>query len=353
MSERWNSELTDQGAQFADGRVADFGDPAGELAASVGGGIVCDLSHHGLIEVSGADATTYLQAQFCNDIAALADNSAQWNGWCSPKGRLLATFMAWRNPHGYLLQLPRSLQGAIQKRMQMFVLRSKVTLTDTGAQWVRFGVAGAGAADLIRKRFGAAPTQSMSTATIDDGMIVRISANQFEIVAHEAAAIKLWQEMSRAATPVGATVWDGFGLRAGILTVLPETQDAFVPQMANFELIGGVSFKKGCYPGQEIVARTQYRGILKRRMALVHGEGAVPKPGASVYSQEFGDQAAGMIANTAPMPGGGFDALVVAQIEALRGGTLTLGSLDGERLVVKKLPYAVPELDRESADTTR
>ena len=346
MSERWNSELTDQGAQFADGRVADFGDPAGELAASVGGGIVCDLSHYGLIEVSGADATTYLQAQFCNDIAALADNSAQWNGWCSPKGRLLATFMAWRNPHGYLLQLPRSLQGAIQKRMQMFVLRSKVTLRDASADRVHFGVAGAGSEAMIASVIGAVPVTPMSISTIEAGTVVRLSSERFEIFAREDIAIKWWRELPTVATRAGAPVWDRFGIREGILTVLPDTQDAFVPQMANFELIGGVSFKKGCYPGQEIVARTQYRGILKRRMGLVHGDAAaMPRPGAPVFSHEFGDQAAGMVANVAPAPSGGFDALVVAQIEALKGGTLALGALGDGKLTVVPLPYSVPKFE--------
>ncbi len=352
MSERWITALTDRGARFADGRVADFGDAGGELAAAVNGTIICDLSHDGIIQVSGADAGAYLQAQFCNDVAALAESGAQWNGWCSPKGRLLATFVVWRNADGYLLQLPRALQAAIQKRMQMFVLRSKVTLTDVGTQWIRFGVAGAGAAGLIEKMVGALPAQSMSTATMDDGMIVRVSANRFEVIARDALALNWWQELLRGATPVGAPVWDGFGVRAGILTVLPETQDAFVPQMANFELIGGVSFKKGCYPGQEIVARTQYRGILKRRMGLVHGDGAIPKPGTSVYSTVFGDQAAGAVANVSPAQGGGFDALVVAQIEALKGGTLTLGSLDGEKIGTRLLPYVVPELVGENADST-
>jgi folate-binding protein YgfZ len=352
MSERWIAALTDRGARFADGRVADYGDAASELAAA-DGTIICDLSHDGLIQVGGTDAAAYLQAQFCNDVAALVEDGAQWNGWCSPKGRMLATFLVWRSADGYLLQLPRALQAAIQKRMQMFVLRSKVTLTDVSAQWIRFGVAGARAAGLIEKMVGTLPAQSMSTSIFDDGMIVRISANRFEVVARDAVALNWWQELSRNATPAGASVWDGFGVSAGILTVLPETQDAFVPQMANFELIGGVSFKKGCYPGQEIVARTQYRGILKRRMGLVHGEGAVmPMPGASVYSPVFGDQAAGVVANVSPALGGGFDALVVAQIEALKGGTLTLGSLDGENLGTRLLPYVVPELVRENADST-
>lgn len=344
MSERWISELTDQGARFADGRIADFGDPTRESSAINSRAVLCDLSHDGLILVSGDDAASYLQAQFCNDVLTLADGVAQWNGWCSPKGRLLATFLVWKGKQGYFLQLPRSLQPVIQKRMQMFVLRSKVTLSDESANWVRFGIAGADAEAMARAITGQVPESSMRTLHVDGGRIVRLSANRFEIIASADNAIAWWRELSRQAMRVGASVWDDLKIREGILTVLPSTQDQFVPQMANFELVGGVSFKKGCYPGQEIVARTQYRGILKRRMAWVHSTTAVPKPGDSVYSQEFADQAAGMIANAAPAPGGGFDALVVAQIEAIKGGSLALGALDGPKLVVKPLPYLVPEL---------
>ena len=345
MSDRWISELTDQGARFADGRVADFGNPAVELSAVSGGNIICDLSHDGLILVSGEDAAAYLQAQFCNDVLSLADGIAQWNGWCSPKGRLLATFLVWRGKQGYFLRLPRTLQATIQKRMQMFVLRSKVTLSDESANWVRFGIAGADAESMIKAIAGQVPEVPMGTLHVGAGRIVCLSANRFEIVAGVDDALAWWRELSRQSTRVGAPIWDGLSIREGILTVLPNTQDLFVPQMANFELIGGVSFKKGCYPGQEIVARTQYRGILKRRMAWVHATAALaPNPGDSVYSQEFADQAAGTIANAAPAAGGGFDALVVAQIGALKGGSLALGSLDGPQLTVQPLPYVVPEL---------
>ncbi len=345
MSDRWISGLTDQGARFADGRVADYGDPVAELAASASQTIICDLSHDGLILVSGDDAAAYLQAQLCNDVLALDEGMVQWNGWCSPKGRLLATFLVWKGRQGYMLQLPRSLLAAVQKRMQMFVLRSKVTLADESAQWVRFGVAGPQAGSLIHAVTGQVPEDAMRTLHDDGGRIVRLSANRFELVAGVDDAIVWWHELSRRATAVGAPIWDGLQIREGILTVVPGTQDLFVPQMANFELIGGVSFKKGCYPGQEIVARTQYRGILKRRMAWIHGEAAdVPKPGDPVYSQEFAEQAAGTIASAAAAPGGGFDALVVGQIEALKGGTLALQSPDGPRLTVLPLPYAVPEL---------
>jgi folate-binding protein YgfZ len=130
-------------------------------------------------------------------------------------------------------------------------------------------------------------------------------------------------------------------IQAGIPTIGAATQEAFVPQMANFDLVGGVSFKKGCYPGQEIVARTQYRGILKRRMALAHlGGEARPLPGQNVYSAAFGDQSAGTIVNVASAPGGGFDLLVVAQLESLADGDLRWNAPDGPPLQVRSRPHA-------------
>ena len=127
-------------------------------------------------------------------------------------------------------------------------------------------------------------------------------------------------------------------IREGVVQVVPGTQEAFVPQMANYELVGGVSFKKGCYPGQEIVARTQYRGILKKRAVRVRS--AAPLlPGDSVYSEAFGDQSAGTVANVAPSPDGGFEALVVAQLEAIEKKSLRHGSPAGPTLDIQPLPY--------------
>ncbi|MBL8522686.1 MAG: folate-binding protein YgfZ [Betaproteobacteria bacterium] len=344
MSERWISELTDQGARFADGRIAGFGDSPAELAAVDTQPVICDLSHDGLILVSGEDAAAFLHAQLCNDVQALSEGQAHWNGWCSPKGRLLATFLLWRGRQGYFLQLPRTLQAAIQKRLQMFVLRSKVTLADVSGDWVRFGIGGHDADALLTEVLGEVPAMPMATVHTQDGRLIRMSPQRFEFVAAADDALKLWRQLTPRAKPVGAPVWDALAIRDGVLTVVPATQDAFVPQMANFELIGGLSFKKGCYPGQEIVARTQYRGILKRRLARVHIDAPTVNVGDSLFSAEFGDQAAGTVAAAAPSSKCGFDALVVAQIEGLKTNSLRLGALDGPAAAIQPLPYAVPEI---------
>lgn len=344
MSEHWISELTRQGAQFSDGRITAFADgsDAGFVALR-DNAVLCDLSHLGLTLATGEEAAKFLHGQFCNDVLALSDGGVQWNGWCSPKGRLLVTFLAWSGRQGIYLLLPRSLQPTIQKRLQMFVLRAKVALSDESNRWIRFGVAGPQAEALLRSAVGAVPIDAMSTLHVEAGRIIKLSATRFIVVASAENAINLWNKLADKATRVGASLWDWMSIQQGIITVLPETQDAFVPQMANFELIGGVSFKKGCYPGQEIVARTQYRGILKRRMVLAHLTSAIaPSAGDKLFCEAFGDQAAGEIANVAPAPEGGFDMLIVAQIAAIKDGAMKYAALSGPSVTIRQLPYDLP-----------
>ncbi len=270
---------------------------------------VCDLSpSNALLRLSGDDATAFLHSQFTNDVKALPVGGAQWNGWCTPKGRLLATFVLARDAEAYLLMLPTAFAEAIAKRLRLYVLRSKVKIEDICAAMPRFG---------------------LWDGTIPPG--------SFRLGERRAIAF--------GATPEGTAAaldeWSLSLIRDGIVQVVPGTQEEFVPQMANYELVGGVSFKKGCYPGQEIVARTQYRGILKKRAVRVRSASRIA-PGDSVYSEAFGDQSAGTVANVAPSPEGGFEALVVAQLEAIGRRDLRHGSLAGPGLDIQPLPYAFP-----------
>jgi tRNA-modifying protein YgfZ len=345
MNPLWIDLLQNHGATFVDGHIANFGDARAELQSLNTQTIMCDLSHEGLLLVSGDDAAAFLHGQLSNDVLALAYGDAQITSWCSPKGRMLVTPLLWKGKQGYFMQMPRSLQPAIQKRLQMFVLRSKVKLEDLSAEWVKIGVAGVNSDALeanIHAVFGAVPVQAMSSIHADLGRVIRLSKTRFEIIASAENAIEIWKKLTSNVARVGAGVWDLQTIRDGVVQVLAETQDQFVPQAANFELIGGVNFKKGCYPGQEIVARTQYRGILKRRLVRVHSDATnLPKPGESIYAPEFGEQAAGHIANVAFAPEGGFDALVVAQIESIKADSLRLTNLEGALLKVQSLPYEV------------
>jgi len=289
-----------------------------------------DLSHNALVAVTGDDARPFLQGQFTSDVEALGVGDAQWSGWCTAKGRLVATFLVLRRANGFLLMLPAEIAAAFAKRLSMFVLRSKVKIADASGELARFGIAGEGAASLVRARWGGVPAP-MKSLERDGATCVAIDEERF--VAFGAAALA-------AGFPRGTQdQWEWALIQAGVPVVLAATQEAFVPQMANLELVGGVSFKKGCYPGQEIVARTQYRGILKRRMALAHvGAGERPQPGQNVYSAAFGEQSAGTIVNAAPSPAGGYDALVVAQVESLERGDLRWKSPDGPAMEIRRAP---------------
>jgi folate-binding protein YgfZ len=175
----------------------------------------------------------------------------------------------------------------------------------------------------------------------DGEWCVRLDDTRFVIVAPLPRAQSVWDALSENAVKAGATAWEATSIRAGIPTVLAATQEAFVPQMVNLELLGGVSFKKGCYPGQEIVARTQYRGKLKRRMVRVRGGGSAPSPGSDIFSPEFGEQPAGTVVSAVAAPDGGFEALVVAQLEAIEQNSLRAQSASGPPLPIEPLPYPI------------
>ena len=311
-----------------------------EARAARDGSVVAELSHNALLSITGDDATAFLHAQFTNDVEALKPGSAQWNGWCSPKGRLLATFLlVKRAADGYLLMLPSEIAPAVAKRLAMFVLRSKVKIADVSSEYARFGLAETGDSPRSHGMKSGTVPGFMQVEDHEGGIRVALDEARSVIFAPAATAQRTREELTARASPVSTDAWDWTLIRAGIPTIVAATQDAFVPQMANFELVGGVSFKKGCYPGQEIVARTQYRGGLKRRMALAHvASDKRPAPGQSLYSGAFGDQAAGTVVNAAPAPDGGWDLLAVAQLESLRTADLHLDSPTGPALEIRSYP---------------
>jgi len=345
MSESWTNSLLKMGAHFNAGRVTGYASDEPD-DWSIGSRGICDLSHYGLIRVSGEDAGRFLQAQLTNDVLALDVGAAQLNGWCSPKGRLLAVFTLWRSSDAYYLMLPRLLQAGIQKRLGMFVLRAKVAIEDVSTFAVRFGLISGSSTeltDVLPNDPSPAPGTAHTTAT---GTVVRLSPTRTIVVVDPLAAEQTWDDLASQRSRLTANAWDLASIRDGVIEVLPETQDAYVPQMANFELAGGVSFKKGCYPGQEIVARTQYRGILKRRMVRVRIASETPLlPGTQVYSPLFPGQAAGTIATSARSAADTVEALVVAQLEAISNNSLFVDqsfSTAGQ-LAVLSLPYRLPD----------
>jgi len=340
--ESWKNFLQSQGAVIENATVLHYGDPFAERAASVNGTIVADLSQLGVIAFHGDETVPFLQGQLTNDLRSLHADSAQWNGYCSPKGRLLGNFLVWRQGADYCLQLSGDILPGLLKRLSMFILRAKVQGRDASDETVRLVVAGTQALASVTAAMGAVPQSSMHSVATAAGQVIRVGDDKFVLSIAPERAPAVWQMLRQSATPVGAPVWDWLRLNAGIPMIVAATQEQFVPQMVNLEVIGGVSFQKGCYPGQEIVARSQYLGKLKRRMFLAHVDGEAA-PGDNLYSADIEGQATGTVVNAAPAPTGGYDVLAVAQVESASTQTLHLKAADGAALILKPLPYALPE----------
>jgi len=342
MNPSWSDYLAAHGASFDRGGVASFGAPAAELVAARDAAVVCDLSALSVLRIAGPDAAGFLQGQFTDDVAALGPGEAQYGAWCSPKGRMLANFLIRRSGESiFELLLPESLSEAIAKRLRMFVLRSRVTVSDASSESVRLGIGGPDAGDAVRRALGAAPAVG-AVASFDDRLVAALPGPRYVITVAPDAAGACWERLASVCRTAGFAAWQWLTIRAGVPVITAPTSDLFVPQAANWDALGGISFQKGCYAGQEIVARTQYLGRLKERLALAHLDGAPPAAGERLYSATFGEQACGTIVNAAASPDGGSDVLAVLQLAAAESGDVHLAASGGASLRLAALPYEVP-----------
>lgn len=343
MNREWQIFLAAQGARIQDGVASHFGDAAGERLAARDGTVLCDLGQFGALRVCGDDAESFLQNLLSNDIREVSATRAQLSSLNSAKGRMLATMLIWRQGDGYLLQLPRALCEPIRKKLSMHVLRAKVMISDASDENVMLGLSGVDAQEILHTAFAALPQSDLGCIATEQGSVIKTGKTRWQINASPHQAQTLWAEMQRKARPAGSGCWDWLSIRSGIPVILPQTQEQFVAQMANFDLLNGVNFKKGCYPGQEIVARTQYLGKLKRRMYLAHIDSTdPPQPGDELYSPDMAGQASGMLVNTAPAPVDGYDVLAVLQTTSRETQTVHWKSLQGAPLQFLPLPYPLP-----------
>jgi folate-binding protein YgfZ len=330
----WNEFLAQQGARDDNEH---FGTLQAELAAARDATIVAPLTDQGLIRASGEDAANFLHNLLTNDINHLPAYGARYAGLCTAKGRMMASFLIWREGDDYLLQLSADILPAILKKLSMYVLRSKVKLADITAERVLIGVAGPDAAALAN-----APATPLQTASDAGGTAIRLDERRSLLAIPLEEAPAAWAQLADQARPAGLAAWRLTEIAAGIPRIVAATQEAFVPQMVNYEVpaVGGVSFQKGCYPGQEIVARTQYLGKVKRRMYRAKlAEFAAP--GTDVFTPEAGDQHCGAIVLSTPAPEGGHECLLVVQSSGAEADEVHVGAPGGQRATLLSLPYAV------------
>ena len=219
------------------------------------------------------------------------------------------------------------------------MLRSKVKLSDTDR--VLLGLAGREAAAALEAAGLEVPAQPFDVAHFADGAVIRLDAHRFHLAVRSEAAPALWERLCGQAKPVGLPSWRWLEIAAGIPHVTAPTQEEFVPQMLNLELIGGVSFTKGCYPGQEVVARTKYLGKVKRRTYRAHVQAECPPPGADLFSPDLAGQSCGKVVDAAPSPSGGCEVLASMLMSSAETGEVRVGSAEGPRLSFLALPYAL------------
>ena len=297
-----------------------------------------------MLAIAGADAAAFLHGQLSADVNALSPGTFRYASFNSPKGRMIANFVLWRTSppaDGFRMLLPPDIAESVRKRLTMYVLRSKVTLADASAEMACLGVGGPSAADALRAALGSVPAP-FATVPVDTATLLGLPGPRYLVVAPASSVETARALLLAHASAARFEVWQWLTIRAGVPIVTAATQDAFVPQTANWDVLGGIDFKKGCYTGQEIIARTQHLGRLKERTFLFHVDAPVVAPGDRVYSAVFGEQACGTVVNAARAPGGGSDLLAVLQIAAAERGDARLGAPDGPALAALPLPYALP-----------
>ena len=331
MNSNWQEFLGAGGARIDQSLVTDFGDSKAELAAAREATVVSPLTHLGLIEFVGDDAKSFLHNQLTSDVNHLGSASAQHSAWCTAKGRMLASFLLYRDAADYRALLSADLLAAIQKRLKMFVLRAKVVISDVSSGHEVIGLSGANALLALTNAGLPAPARPMEVAAFADGVVIRLDATRYALIVASAGAAVLWTKLAASARPVGTPVWQWLDIQAGVALISESTREAFIPQMTNFDKIGGVSFHKGCYPGQEIVARTQYLGKVKRHLYRIHAKGLIAA-GAAMFTPESPEHPCGMVATAAPAPDGGYDALAVIQESFATASDLELGVPGGQRI---------------------
>lgn len=347
MENIWTTTLQQAGAVRAaeEATILHFGNPSAELEAAKSSNIISELAHYRLVRFSGEDTQQFLSNLLSSDVRKLQPGECQYSTFSTPKGRMLASLLIVRTPVDYLLLMPAEIAEAMQRKLSMYILRSKVKASAQSAEEILLGIAGPDAQQILNDDFGARTSSAMQAVMLGDSLLINLDQQCSIMLAPPTKAAEVFDSLrQRTFVAVGRNAWDWRWIQRGFSWIYAETQEQFVAQMANMECIGAVSFNKGCYPGQEIVARTQYLGKLKRRMSLVHIDSDMvsAKRGTPLYSSELPGQAIGMIADVAMAPEGGVDALAVVQSSCWEHG-VTLGSETGPRLQVKALPYAIIE----------
>lgn len=343
MKAAWKTFLIDQGAEFEDDQLVSFGNPNRERRIAPQGAVLSNLADRGLLEVSGEDAVTFLQNQLTNDITKISETEHQLTAWCNPKGRIIANFRAFkRGQHIYLI-MAKDLVETVMTKLGRYVMMSKVTISDATDSLVHFGYAGENAErdlGLILENVPTAPNQILTQGSLS---ILRLPGDtpRFEVFGDVTEASELWSKCNVRAQPVSSQAWDFMNIRAGRPVVTAACTEEWIPQMLNFIAIDGVDFQKGCYPGQEVVARLNYLGKTKRRMYhLLVETDQVPACNDVIVNAEGAET--GKVLNAVANPDDLVECLAVLKI-ADADKAMFLTEASGASVTMMDLPYSVDD----------
>lgn len=325
---------TTANAHVVSDEIVHFGNPHDEAGATLNGNIVAPLGQLAMLRARGADVDSFLQGQLSNDLRKLTTDHAQITAYSNPKGRMLAVFHLSRDAEdAVLMELQRSVAQSVLKRLKMFVLRAKVELQDISEESAALGLAGPNAESTLRGLGLPAPSATDAVETQDDVQVIRRAGaiDRFTLRAALPKLSALWPRLAEPARPVGTAAWRLLDIEAGVAVVYPETQEHFIAQMANLDKRDGISFTKGCYTGQEVIARLHHLGTLKRRLFLAQVGSEAITPGTAVYAEGV-DQSVGEIVDAAPAAQSGTQRLSFVLQLAHAGSALRIGSPDGATL---------------------
>ena len=303
----------------------------------------CPLSHESILAVRGPDANKFLQGQVTCNLNYLSETHASLGARCTPKGRMQSSFRIISVADGYLLAMASELLEAQLSDLKKYAVFSKSKLMDESTQWARFGLSGA---DGLLNQLGLTlPDEADSVARHNDLMALRTHDGRAELWVPAEQTETVTAQLASHLQKAPLNTWLLAQVRAGMGQVMGPTRELFIPQMINLQALDGVSFKKGCYTGQEIVARMQYLGKLKRRLQRLALAGTeLPAPGTPLFSPVHGSSVGEVV--LAAQSEDGIELLAVLQDDAAADGRIHLNSPEGLALSMLSLPYSL-DADRE------
>ena len=353
LSPIWSEFLTTQNAQFDEqGKICSFGHSELERFMIKNGPVVTSLTHQALIKVSGSEALTFLQAQLTSDINAVSDTQAQFSAYCDPQGQVLANFLVFKYKGDFYLNFDASLRESILKRLTMFVLRSDVQLTEVSNELIQVGFAGEFGDLDVQRRLSTKVKDTFESGRIEvegmqDIIVVKVPGpyHKYALFGPADQMINAWKKIRDNSDVTNNYDWNLLNIAAGVPEVTSETSGKFTAQFFNLDKFDAINFKKGCFPGQEIIARIHYRGKVTKRMLRIHLNEVISLlPGDALALKDQNEKTHKLtIINANPDVFNGTLCLAIGTLKSLEAIEGDLVTESGEAAVIEPLPYSITD----------